>query len=526
MKGRFRVIRTYDFDFNQLISVPFALASDSTALYNGGLGGRSREGRPMRGLESKPGFRRFLCSAAGFACYRLYISIFFVSNNVMPQLGRSPELMAYDAYSLLLALLVLVCVFVRNRRFFHSDAVCAAAAALMALGAVSYGLLSFGGMVLFFWPFVLCSGVGVALGTVQWGFVLGSEAADRNTAAVIAGFLLAAVLNTGVGLFSTAYIVAAAFAGPTSCLFLGLLHRMPEGASEGADEGSRGADARFVLKASAAFLLFSVASVFCSMPMEFSVIGTADAPHGVLPLLRTCVTAVLCLIAFGLMVAAPFSLRALYRLIPLFLVVGGLSLFLRDMLPVFAYVCALVGRLGLQLMFWVFAPRIAHCSKMATGRAFAMEFSLYWLGYAGSLYLVRELWPDPYTASLDAMGGIVVAAVVMLTAAYLFVFPEHDLCEATDSGVEAAESGSTAADSLPYTEAAQQALAALARQHGLSPRETEVFLLLAHGRDTAYIQKTLFISSGTVSSHRRRIYQKLGVHSKQELLDIVEHAGI
>lgn len=478
----------------------------------------------MQGLGGKHGFRSFLFAAAGFTCYRLYISIFFVSNNVMPQAGKPLGLMAYDAYSLLLALLVLACVFVRSQRLFCSDAACAVSGALMAMGAVCYGLPALGGTVFFFWAFVLCTGVGVALATVQWGYALGAGPGDRSTSAVIAGFFLAAVLNTGVGLFSIAYTVAAAFVGPLACVFLVLLRRArPEGEADGAKEGLQEADGRFVLKASAAFLLFSVASVFCSIPMEFSVIGIADAPHSVLPLLRTCVTAALCLIAFGLMAAARLSLRALYRLIPLFLVVGGLSLFLRDMMPSFAYVCALVGRLGLQLMFWVFAPRIAHCSKMATGRAFAVQFSLYWLGYAGSLLLVRRLWPDPYTASVDAMGGVVVAAVVMLTAAYLFVFPEHDLCEATarDSAARDAPAG---AEAVPYSEAAQQALSTLAAEHGLSPRETEVFLLLAHGRDTAYIQKTLFISSGTVSSHRRRIYQKLGVHSKQELLDVVERS--
>ena len=66
------------------------------------------------------------------------------------------------------------------------------------------------------------------------------------------------------------------------------------------------------------------------------------------------------------------------------------------------------------------------------------------------------------------------------------------------------------------------AAADIAKEFGLSKRETEVFSLLAKGRDTAYIQEKLFISSGTVCSHRDRIYRKLGVHSRQELLDLVE----
>ena len=68
----------------------------------------------------------------------------------------------------------------------------------------------------------------------------------------------------------------------------------------------------------------------------------------------------------------------------------------------------------------------------------------------------------------------------------------------------------------------ESTIVAVADRAGLSPREREVFAMLAHGRDTAYIQERLFISQGTVRSHRDRIYRKLNVHSKQELLDLVE----
>ncbi len=46
--------------------------------------------------------------------------------------------------------------------------------------------------------------------------------------------------------------------------------------------------------------------------------------------------------------------------------------------------------------------------------------------------------------------------------------------------------------------------------------------LFAKGRSAARIQEELFISKGTVSTHLRHIYQKMDVHSKQELLDVIE----
>lgn len=62
---------------------------------------------------------------------------------------------------------------------------------------------------------------------------------------------------------------------------------------------------------------------------------------------------------------------------------------------------------------------------------------------------------------------------------------------------------------------------AIAERYGLSERETEVFLLLAQGRTRKFICDELFISEGTASSYTSRVYEKLGVRSKQELLTLV-----
>lgn len=61
----------------------------------------------------------------------------------------------------------------------------------------------------------------------------------------------------------------------------------------------------------------------------------------------------------------------------------------------------------------------------------------------------------------------------------------------------------------------------LAKVYKLSPRETDVFCLLAEGRSTARIQEALVIAEGTVNTHVRNIYRKLNVHTKQELIDLV-----
>lgn len=62
----------------------------------------------------------------------------------------------------------------------------------------------------------------------------------------------------------------------------------------------------------------------------------------------------------------------------------------------------------------------------------------------------------------------------------------------------------------------------LAERYGLSSRESDVFVLLARGYGRRYIADELFIAEGTVSTHINRIYSKMGVHTKQEFLNLVQ----
>lgn len=75
----------------------------------------------------------------------------------------------------------------------------------------------------------------------------------------------------------------------------------------------------------------------------------------------------------------------------------------------------------------------------------------------------------------------------------------------------------------PSPEAAIEARCAhLAAAHGLTEREGEVFALLARGRNGAFIQEECRVTRNTAKTHIRHIYQKLNVHTQQELIDLVE----
>lgn len=71
-------------------------------------------------------------------------------------------------------------------------------------------------------------------------------------------------------------------------------------------------------------------------------------------------------------------------------------------------------------------------------------------------------------------------------------------------------------------EAAGNALLPPALAADLSAREVEVVDLLLKGNTIAAISRKLFISENTTRGHMKRIYRKLNVHSRQELIDALE----
>ena len=73
----------------------------------------------------------------------------------------------------------------------------------------------------------------------------------------------------------------------------------------------------------------------------------------------------------------------------------------------------------------------------------------------------------------------------------------------------------------PYAYRAR-AVSSLEDEFDLSPREREVFEMLASGRSPKRISEKLFVSESTAKSHCYRIYQKVGVHSQQDLLDVID----
>lgn len=113
---------------------------------------------------------------------------------------------------------------------------------------------------------------------------------------------------------------------------------------------------------------------------------------------------------------------------------------------------------------------------------------------------------------------VIAATTVFMFVAYLLLVVKDFSFKATVDAIIPAELVVTSTD-VPFFERRCDEVAA---QHALSAREREVFCLLARGRNSRFIQDELVVSYNTVKAHVRHIYTKLGVHTQQELINMVE----
>lgn len=106
---------------------------------------------------------------------------------------------------------------------------------------------------------------------------------------------------------------------------------------------------------------------------------------------------------------------------------------------------------------------------------------------------------------------------------------EAPTADAAGPAPEAGGEGTSVADGAAAPDAARDKTGSwtrscleIAERFGLSQRETDVLFLLAKGRTISFIADDLSVSFNTAKSHIRHVYVKTGVHTRQELLDMVE----
>lgn len=286
--------------------------------------------------------------------------------------------------------------------------------------------------------------------------------------------------------------------------------------SRSADAGANAGEARRLsAQMIAGTVLFGVAAGF--METYGSDPGMASNPAFPMTLL---IFVLFCTAAFQLIRsqgdaaengqdAASGQLVGVYRSAMLVMMAGFLFVPVLGDFGVPGEAIVLAGYLGLTAVLAVLFLSVAHLSHTDPALFFAKGFTALYAGELGGLLLGNLL--DAVEPSGVLPYASVACAGLAALYAFLFLFTERDF--------------SALCAIVRVADRFGDACALLARECGLSKRESDVLPLALKGRTNERIAAELCVSKSTVDTHLRRIYAKCGVHSRQELIDLGERTA-
>lgn len=340
---------------------------------------------------------------------------------------------------------------------------------------------------------------------------------DVGTAAVLGAtsLLLKTVLDLVLGLLPATVQVGSAVAAPMLCVVSLLL------AGRVSTQGGVPLDLAEIPKCNddnqrILLVILIMNAVLHAVTRAMSQLGFWGNGYliGGLPSFGLLVSAAILIVAVVYTMASESNSNMLVRFLPAFFTLLG-GFFVLDpqiagMLGLSAEVSSIlttVIELYAHTLYWVIIVTAVRKLPMHPYRAVGIAATVMCVT-AASLGLLFQAWsntlePVPVNSMIIMVAMYVFAAVIVV----LFRGPQGTDGIVGDGGTDG------------------ERLRVMAERAGLSPRETEVFILLAEGRDRNYIKGELFISDATVKTHSRHIYAKLGVRTKQELISVVRGGG-
>ncbi|WP_232050815.1 helix-turn-helix transcriptional regulator [Arabiibacter massiliensis] len=185
-----------------------------------------------------------------------------------------------------------------------------------------------------------------------------------------------------------------------------------------------------------------------------------------------------------------------------------------------------------EFVLWCILAFVVYQRRISAVLVFGFGYGAFMLGSGAGWAAGVHLFPQVAATSNSLVLFGALAFAVLACAFLLFSEKEFDRLFKTEEDPE------TSLDDLlgdelpaPFSDEAAvkkgrfgQAIDQIAEEACLSPREKDVLRCLAMGYDSGAAAKRLQVSWNTVRTHTRNVYAKLDVHSKQEVIDLVDAA--
>lgn len=462
--------------------------------------------RAISGIAFKPW--RLL----GFGYYQAWIYIAVLSTVLFPQ----PEFFVENAqltrqlFSLSIAVCLVCLVFISykldllNKRHY----LLFIAATLSAIGTVLIAV-----------PFespsiklactiigILTTGFGNSFLIIGWGMKWSKIDVDRMCMHLLVSNVFAGCLYLIIVSLPTVVAIAVTALLPVlSVLTLQRSVDEPDRISKPKDSHSK----QLLYKAIAAIaiipLVFGVARAL-STPPDYSTFSSLQSE------ILTGMTILSALVAILVFLAPKGKMvTRLYRFVIPLMAIGFLALpFLPNSLLWMGFAAIMCGFYSFEGLVWLLQPEYILRTKASVINVFGWGRVLFHLfGFIGvtiGFFLIDLGWWNDSRSIMMCIG-----IVIILIATATYIFTEHDLY----LFIRPSETKSKSMHEM-------EILDEIGTQYGLSKREQEILSFLAKGRSAPFIADELYLAKGTVKVHTRHIYEKLDVHDKQELLNLIE----
>jgi DNA-binding CsgD family transcriptional regulator len=204
-----------------------------------------------------------------------------------------------------------------------------------------------------------------------------------------------------------------------------------------------------------------------------------------------------------------FSLMRVYRPSILFIAAGVLLLPIIGFESFITYLVFYLGYTLLSLITWSNLARISFGSHVPPLLIYGFGWGALYLGlYLGEFFGVKygELFGF---GSIEAF--MPLSVMVSFTIVLTFIFGLHNESRTVAANKIGSKSGTF-----------KQRCDAISQSYKLSTRESEILAYIAQGRSSKKIQDALSLSKNTVNSYISHLYAKLGVHSKEDVIELVD----
>lgn len=182
-----------------------------------------------------------------------------------------------------------------------------------------------------------------------------------------------------------------------------------------------------------------------------------------------------------------------------------------------ANACAQLGTLVAGIILWCMVAHTVHDTKLPAALLFSCSL-VCTNGAQMAGTLVGMLNAHTLGQGDIAVTAVALVAVYLLAMVSMFLFKDKNL-----RGIDAVPEGG-APTAEQQGDALEARCAHVAEEYGFTPRESEILVHLGQGRTARAISEKLVVSENTVKYHIKSIYQKLDVHSRDEVIDLIEHA--